>query len=109
MTTEIMPPPPVRFIGDRMSIRFDRFDRTAYVAVGGKSPMTGLSLESPRHVIGFELKDSYYRASLDYVGKAQADAVKVDASLFADTPPPLRKRKGKQLSESRELTSCVAN
>lgn len=87
MTTEIMPPPPVRFIGDRMSIRFDRFDRTAYVAVGGKSPMTGLSLESPRHVIGFELKDSYYRASLDYVGKAQADAVKVDASLFADTPP----------------------
>lgn len=44
---------------------------TAYVCAGGVSPMTKLALEEPRNAVGFELKDSYYRASLDYVGKAK--------------------------------------
>lgn len=43
---------------------------TAYVAVGGASPMTKLSVEEPRNCVGFELKESYHRASLDYVERA---------------------------------------
>jgi DNA modification methylase len=57
---------------------------TAYVAVGGKSPMTGLAVEEPRNVVGFELKESYHRASLDYVSRAlksRADAA-TDVDLF---------------------------
>lgn len=45
---------------------------TAYVCACGKSPVTKLRLEAPRNVIGFELKESYHAASLDYV----ADALK---------------------------------
>lgn len=39
---------------------------TAWVALGGKSPVTGHILPGgPRNVIGFELKESYYRAAVD--------------------------------------------
>lgn len=43
---------------------------TAFVCVGGKSPVTKLGLEEPRNVVGFELKDSYHKASLQYVERA---------------------------------------
>lgn len=58
---------------------------TAYVAVGGKSPMTGVSLAEPRNVVGFELKESYHRASLAYVAKAlkARTAAAADETLFA--------------------------
>jgi DNA modification methylase len=57
---------------------------TAYVCAGGASPTTGEKVEGPRNVVGFELKESYHRASLDYVRKALAAAQKpAAASLFA--------------------------
>lgn len=77
---------------------------TAYVSINGASPMTRLSVGEPRNVIGFELKESYYKASLEYVRKAQDLMGKTEVNLFADAPP-LRKRK--RLNESRELVSCV--
>lgn len=43
---------------------------TAYVAVGGKSPVTKLAVEEPRNAVGFELKESYHKASLVYVERA---------------------------------------
>lgn len=58
---------------------------TAYVSIGGKSPVTRLGLDEPRNVIGFELKESYYRASLDYVEQAQRQANREpEVSLFAE-------------------------
>lgn len=51
---------------------------TAYVCVGGRSRVTGLSLEEPRNVVGFELKESYYNASIDYVADAQR-TIQLDA------------------------------
>lgn len=56
---------------------------TAFVCVGGKSRVTGLRLEAPRNVIGFELKESYYRASLDYVHEAQRQHEEDGRSLFS--------------------------
>lgn len=56
---------------------------TAYVCVGGASPMTKLAIEEPRNVVGFELKESYHRASLDYVEQAIKSRVKVkERALF---------------------------
>lgn len=55
---------------------------TAFVCAGGKSRVTGLRLEQPRNVIGFELKESYYRASLDYVREAQRQLVEDGRTLF---------------------------
>lgn len=55
---------------------------TAYVCVGGASPMTRLALEEPRNVVGFELKESYHRASLDYVAKA-LETRPVEPDLYA--------------------------
>lgn len=43
---------------------------SAFVALGGVSPVTGLSLEEPRNFVGFELKESYHRASLGYAEEA---------------------------------------
>jgi DNA modification methylase len=57
---------------------------TAYVAVRGRSPMTKLKLDEPRNVVGFELKESYHKASLDYVAVAQGQNDKVDADLFGE-------------------------
>lgn len=56
---------------------------TAYVCAGGKSRVTGLRIEEPRNVIGFELKESYYRASLDYVDAAKRGQVLDSIDLFA--------------------------
>lgn len=55
---------------------------TAYVCVGGKSRVTGTSLEEPRNVVGFELKESYWRASLDYVKEAQRARAEDARTLF---------------------------
>lgn len=49
---------------------------TAYVALGGKSPITKLGLAEPRNVIGFELKESYHKGSLHYVAQAKKQAAK---------------------------------
>lgn len=57
---------------------------TAFVAVGGKSPITSLGLAEPRNVVGFELKESYHRASLDYVARAIAAGESAGANLFAE-------------------------
>lgn len=58
---------------------------TAYVCVGGRSPVTRLGLEEPRHVVGFELKESYHRASLYYVADAVASQQKpVEQTLFGE-------------------------
>lgn len=43
---------------------------TAYVCLGGRSPHTKFCLHEPRNVIGFELKDTYHRASLENAAKA---------------------------------------
>lgn len=56
---------------------------TAYVCAGGKSRVTGLRLEEPRNVIGFELKESYHAASLDYVDAAKRGQVLDSVDLFA--------------------------
>lgn len=56
---------------------------TAWVALGAKSPKTGLDVGGPRHAIGFELKESYYRASLAYVEKAKRLRTMVVGELFA--------------------------
>lgn len=57
---------------------------TAFVCVGGKSPCTGVSINEPRNVVGFELKESYHRASLDYVARAIKAKESVDSNLFAE-------------------------
>lgn len=58
---------------------------TAYVAIGGKSPMTKLALDEPRNVIGFELKESYHKASLAYIAKARKQQARgEEAGLFAE-------------------------
>jgi hypothetical protein len=49
---------------------------SAYVAVGGKSPCTKLGLAEPRNAVGFELKESYHKASVAYVSRALADRAK---------------------------------
>lgn len=56
---------------------------TAYICAGGKSPVTGRGLDRPRNAVGFELKDSYHRASVDYVRRALKAAERADANLFA--------------------------
>lgn len=55
---------------------------TAYVALGGKSPMKGVGVGEPRNVVGFELKESYYRAALDNAAEAKKQVEKVEAGLF---------------------------
>ena len=56
----------------------------AFVALGGQSPVTKLSIDQPRNVIGFELKESYYRAALDYVKRARRQRARreLDGKLF---------------------------
>jgi DNA modification methylase len=63
---------------------------TAYVAVGGKAPLTKIGVEEPRNAVGFELKESYHKASVAYVSRAlvsrekEAEAVVVQPSLYDD-------------------------
>lgn len=47
---------------------------TAYVCAGGASPVTRAKLAEPRNVVGFELKESYHRASVAYVTKVVEEA-----------------------------------
>lgn len=57
---------------------------TAFVAVGGKSPVTKLAVEGPRNAVGFELKESYHRASLAYLRRAMETTEPVpQPDLFA--------------------------
>lgn len=58
---------------------------TAYVALGGPSPITKLAVAEPRNVIGFELKESYHLAALANAEKAIKrfnKPVKKEVSLF---------------------------
>lgn len=65
---------------------------TAYVCVGGRSRVTGLALEEPRNVIGFELKESYHAASVAYVDDARRARAEEARTLF-DPPPPIKGRR----------------
>lgn len=47
---------------------------TAYVALGGVSPVTKLSLKEPRNAVGFELKESYHEQALKNVQLALGTA-----------------------------------
>jgi len=47
---------------------------TAYVAVGGASPVTKLRVEEPRRACGFELKESYYKLALKNLARAETSA-----------------------------------
>lgn len=49
---------------------FNGIGSTAYVCAGGISPVTKAMLAEPRNCIGFELKESYHSASVDYVEMA---------------------------------------
>jgi len=56
---------------------------TAYTALNGPSPATGLSVGSPRRVVGFELKESYHasavkNAQLALDGGADADQLTLE-------------------------------
>lgn len=55
---------------------------TAYVALGGLSPFSKAGVGQPRHVAGFELKESYYAAALDNAQKAIDQQAKRSAGLF---------------------------
>lgn len=44
---------------------------TAWVCLGGASPVTKLQVDSPRNVIGFELKESYYNQAVENCDKAR--------------------------------------
>lgn len=46
---------------------------TAFAAIGGKSPVTKYAIEEPRNAVGFELKESYHRASLAYIERAMKE------------------------------------
>lgn len=47
---------------------------TAYVCLGGRSPVTKLAVHEQRNVLGFELKESYHRAALSFAEKAKKQA-----------------------------------
>jgi intein/homing endonuclease len=67
---------------------------TAYVCAGGKSPVTKERLAEPRNVVGFELKESYHKASLHHVGKViAASNTSPEAVLFEMGGALPRKRK----------------
>ncbi len=56
---------------------------TAYVCLGGSSPVTKLAIEEPRNVIGFELKESYHKAAVANCVKAEKQAARVaERGLF---------------------------
>lgn len=56
---------------------------SAYVACGGTSPVTKLRVEEPRNVVGFELKESYHRASIDYV-RGALESTRPKRDLYSD-------------------------
>jgi DNA modification methylase len=55
---------------------------TAFVCVGGRSRVSGLAVEEPRSVVGFELKESYHAASMDYVEQARLEFAESRRTLF---------------------------
>lgn len=61
---------------------------TAYVCAGGRSKVTKLAVEEPRNVVGFELKDSYHAASLDYVRAALDQRAKPAVRTLLDGLDP---------------------
>lgn len=63
---------------------------TAYVALGGVSPSTKLSVGAPRRAVGFELKESYHRLALKYVAgieQAPAPSAALMPGLFDQLEP----------------------
>nr|WP_321377026.1 DNA methyltransferase [Trichococcus shcherbakoviae] len=49
---------------------------TAWVCLGGESPVTKLRVEKPRNVIGFELKESYFKQAVENAETAEQNATK---------------------------------
>jgi hypothetical protein len=58
---------------------------TGHVALGGVSPVTKLRLSGRRNVVGFELKESYFKAAFDNLTKAAEEKV-APANLFDSLP-----------------------
>ena len=65
-TNPVMVQPDVKVLDPFMGI-----GSTAWVSLGASSPCTKLHLAAPRHVLGFELKESYHRACLSNIDKAR--------------------------------------
>lgn len=65
---------------------------TAYVSLGGKSPITQMAVASPRNVVGFELKESYYRGALQNVEAARKQQKTKEMGLFDGLESGKRKR-----------------
>jgi DNA modification methylase len=59
--------------GDVVLDPFIGIGSTAYVALGGTSPTTKLSVGRPRRVVGFELKESYWRQAVRNAAKAEPE------------------------------------
>jgi DNA modification methylase len=58
---------------------------TAHVAIGARSPHTSLYVSEPRHVIGFELKESYHANAIKNVARARRDVEKRQTESEAPT------------------------
>lgn len=70
--------------GDLVLDPFFGIGSTGYVALGGASPITKLALKDPRRVVGFELKESYYRQALANCERAITQRETPDApTLFS--------------------------
>jgi hypothetical protein len=52
---------------------------TAWVCLGARSPVTKRALHSPRNVVGFELKESYYEGAIANIARARRQAKQADA------------------------------
>lgn len=74
-TNPISVQPDVRVLDPFMGI-----GSTAYVCLGGPSPMTKDAVPAPRSAVGFELKESYYANSLRNVDRARQRAARRDAA-----------------------------
>lgn len=61
---------------------------TAWVCLGGPSPVTKLALEESRNVIGFELKESYHAGAVANCEKAERAAAQKDKTLFDAVKEP---------------------
>lgn len=77
---------------------------TAYVCLGGKTRVKGgvsRRLDEPRNVVGFELKESYYRGALLNVETARKQVNENDGGLFGAIEKPKGKRKEVRCEESQ--------
>ncbi len=65
---------------------FNGIGSVGYCCLGGRSPVTKLALDEPRNYVGFELKESYYAATLKNLEKARRSFLKgkVRDSMYPD-------------------------